>query len=46
MSRLSIRFYKDHKVQTVWDEEQNLWWFSVFHINFMISGAKSLNPKF
>ena len=32
MSKKSIRFYKDHKVRAVWDEEQNLWWFSVLDI--------------
>ena len=29
MSKISFRFYKDHKVRAVWDEERNLWWFSV-----------------
>ena len=32
MSKKSIRFYKDHKVRAVWDDEQNLWWFSVLDI--------------
>ncbi len=32
MSKKSIRFYKDHKVRAVWNEEQNLWWFSVLDI--------------
>ena len=32
MSKISIRFYKDHKVRAVWDDEQNLWWFSVLDI--------------
>lgn len=32
MNKISIRFYKDHKVRAVWDEEQNLWWFSVLDI--------------
>lgn len=32
MSRISIRFYKDHKVRAVWDDEQNLWWFSVLDV--------------
>ena len=27
MSKISIRFYKDHKVRAVWDEEHNYWWF-------------------
>ena len=29
---ISIRFYKDHKVRAIWDEENNKWWFSVVDI--------------
>ena len=25
--KISIRFYKDHKVRAVWDEEHSKWWF-------------------
>ena len=32
MSKVSIRFYKDHKVRAVWDEDGNHWWFSVLDI--------------
>ena len=32
MRKISIRFYKDHKVRAVWDEEHNHWWFSALHI--------------
>ena len=32
MSTISIRFYKDRKVRAVWDEDRNLWWFSVLDI--------------
>ena len=28
-NKISIRFYKDHKVRAIWDEKQNQWWFSV-----------------
>lgn len=31
-NKISIRFYKDHKVRAVWDEERNQWWFSVLDI--------------
>ena len=31
-ANISIRFYKDHKVRAIWDEEQNQWWFSVLDI--------------
>lgn len=32
MSKISIRFYKDHKVRAVWDEERSQWWFSILDI--------------
>ena len=32
MNKISIRFYKDHKVRAVWDEENNKWWFSAVDI--------------
>ena len=32
MNKISIRFYKDHKVRAVWDEEHNQWWFSLLDI--------------
>ena len=31
-NKISIRFYKDHKVRAVWDEGRNQWWFSVLDI--------------
>jgi cell filamentation protein len=31
-NKKSIRFYKDHIVRAVWDEENNHWWFSVLDI--------------
>ncbi|MBP3776131.1 MAG: Fic family protein [Prevotella sp.] len=38
MSKISIRFYKDHKVRAVWDEVNNQWWFSVLDIVGAING--------
>ncbi len=32
MSKQSIRFYHDHEVRAVWDEEHSKWWFSVLDI--------------
>ena len=32
MSKMSIRFYKDHEVRAVWDEQLNKWWFSAVDI--------------
>ena len=29
MNKLSIRFYNDHEVRAVWEEEHSKWWFSV-----------------
>jgi len=31
-NKISIRFYKDHKVRAVWDEEHKMWWFSVLDV--------------
>ena len=31
-SKISIRFYDDHEVRAVWDEENSKWWFSVVDI--------------
>lgn len=30
--KISIRFYNDHEVRAVWDDEQCKWWFSVLDI--------------
>lgn len=32
MSKISIRFYNDHEVRAVWDEEHSKWWFSVLDV--------------
>ena len=32
MSKMSIRFYKDHEVRAVWDEQLNKWWFSAVDV--------------
>lgn len=32
MSKVSIRFYKDHKVRAIWDEEHSKWWFSAIDV--------------
>ena len=29
---ISIRFYHDHEVRAVWDDEQSKWWFSVLDV--------------
>lgn len=37
-TKISIRFYKDHRVRAVWDVEQNQWWFSVLDVVGAING--------
>ena len=32
MSKISFRFYKDHEVRAIWDEENSKWWFSIVDI--------------
>ena len=32
MSKISFRFYKDHEVRAVWDEDHSKWWFSVLDV--------------
>ena len=32
MSKISIRFYKDHEVRAVWDEDKSQWYFSIVDI--------------
>ena len=32
MNKVSLRFYKDHKVRAVWDEKLGMWWFSVLDV--------------
>jgi cell filamentation protein len=32
MSKISFRFYKDHEVRAIWDEEPSKWWFSVLDV--------------
>lgn len=36
--KISIRFYKDHKVRAIWDEEHGQWYFSVLDIIGAING--------
>lgn len=43
MSKKSIRFYKDHEVRAVWDEEKSAWWFSIVDIVWAITDSP--NPR-
>ena len=42
-SKKSIRFYKDHEVRAVWDEEKSTWWFSIVDIVGAITDSP--NPR-
>ena len=39
MSKISIRFYKDHEVRAIWNEEESQWWFSIVDIVAAITGS-------
>ncbi len=43
MSKISIRFYKDHEVRAVWDENHSKWWFSV--VDVVAAITESPNPR-
>ena len=43
MSKLSFRFYKDHEVRAVWNEENAKWWFSI--VDIVAAITESLNPR-
>ena len=43
MIKKSIRFYKDHEVRAMWNEEQNTWWFSVVDVVGAITDSP--NPR-
>lgn len=32
MSKISFRFYKDHEVRAIWDDDLSKWWFSVLDV--------------
>ena len=43
MNKISIRFYKDHKVRAAWDEENAKWWFSV--VDIVAAITENSNPR-
>lgn len=45
MSKVSIRFYKDHKVRAIWDEENSKWWFSVIDVVRAINNEADYNKN-
>ena len=43
MTKISIRFYKDHEVRAIWDEEKSKWWFSA--VDIVAAITDSPNPR-
>ena len=43
MSKVSIRFYNDHEVRAIWDEEKSQWWFSA--VDIVAAITESPNPR-
>ena len=43
MSKMSFRFYKDHEVRAVWDEEHSKWWFAA--VDIVAAITESPNPR-
>ena len=43
MSKKSIRFYKDHEVRAIWNEENSKWWFSI--VDVVAAITESPNPR-
>ena len=43
--KTSIRFYKDHEVRAVWDEDNAKWWFSVVDIVAAINDESDYNKN-
>ena len=41
-TKLSIRFFNDHEVRAIWDEEKSQWWFSVLDIVGAITESPNL----
>ena len=43
MSKISFRFFKDHEVRAIWDEEKSQWWFSI--VDIVAAITESPNPR-
>ena len=43
MSKVSFRFYKDHKVRAIWNDEENKWYFSI--VDIVAAITESPNPR-
>ncbi|MCD8313464.1 MAG: Fic family protein [Bacteroidales bacterium] len=45
MSKISIRFFNDHEVRAVWDEDNSKWWFSVPDIVGVLNDQDDYNKN-
>lgn len=43
MIKHSIRYFLDHKVRAVWDNEMNIWWYSSYDVIFILTASS--NPR-
>ena len=43
MNLISTRFYNDHEVRAVWDEEHSKWWLSA--VDIVAAITESPNPR-
>jgi len=43
MSKKSIRFFNDREVRTVWEDENNCWWFSAADVVRAINNELDYN---
>lgn len=41
--KISIRFYRNHEVRAVWDDENDKWWFSI--VDVVAAITESANPR-
>ena len=41
MAKISVRFYGDHEVRALWDEENSKWWFSVVDVVGAMNGEEN-----
>ena len=41
MAKISVRFYGDHEVRALWDEENSKWWFSVVDVVGALNGEEN-----
>ncbi len=43
MNKVSVRFYNDHEVRAIWDDENSMWWFSI--VDIVAAVTQSVRPR-